>query len=117
MSSKKLINSPVTCVNDAVQGLLYSNPNIKRINNLNVLIRKDIDIYRLTHVTIVSGGGSGHEPAHAGFIGEGMLSGAVLGHVFASPSVSAILAAIRVCGGPLGVLLVVKNYTGDRLNF
>jgi dihydroxyacetone kinase len=68
-------------------------------------------------VTIISGGGSGHEPAHAGFIGAGMLSCAVLGNVFASPSVASILAAIRAVAGPPGVLLVVKNYTGDRLNF
>lgn len=63
------------------------------------------------------GGGSGHEPAHAGYIGQGMLSGAVLGNVFASPSVNSILAAIRAVAGPKGVLLIVKNYTGDRLNF
>lgn len=63
------------------------------------------------------GGGSGHEPAHAGYIGDGMLSGAVLGNIFASPSVASILAAIRAVGGSHGVLLIVKNYTGDRLNF
>jgi triose/dihydroxyacetone kinase / FAD-AMP lyase (cyclizing) len=63
------------------------------------------------------GGGSGHEPAHAGFIGDGMLHGAVLGHVFASPSVHAILSTLRVVGGKKGVLCIVKNYTGDRLNF
>jgi triose/dihydroxyacetone kinase / FAD-AMP lyase (cyclizing) len=117
MSSKKLINSPTTCVSDAVEGLLFSNPSLKRVSNLNVIVRKDIAFYKTNHVTLISGGGSGHEPAHAGFIGDGCLSGAVLGNVFASPSVSAILAAIRVCGGSPGVLLIVKNYTGDRLNF
>jgi triose/dihydroxyacetone kinase / FAD-AMP lyase (cyclizing) len=65
----------------------------------------------------LSGGGSGHEPAHAGYIGDGMLAGAILGKVFASPSVNAILAGIRTCAGPHGLLLVIKNYTGDRLNF
>eukprot|EP00041_Stephanoeca_diplocostata_P019279 m.413150 g.413150 ORF g.413150 m.413150 type:complete len:520 (-) comp21263_c0_seq5:497-2056(-) len=74
---------------------------------------------RYYQVTLISGGGSGHEPAHAGFVGKGMLSGAVLGGMFASPSVAAILACIRTCttkNGP-GCLLIVKNYTGDRLNF
>ena len=66
---------------------------------------------------MVPGGGSGHEPAHAGYVGPGMLSAAVLGNVFASPSVSSILPAIRVVAGPMGVLLIIKNYTGDRLNF
>jgi len=74
-------------------------------------------VTRLTLSFSFLGGGSGHEPAHAGFIGEGMLSGAVLGNVFASPSVASILAAIRIVAGPKGVLIIVKNYTGDRLNF
>ena len=64
-----------------------------------------------------AGGGSGHEPTHAGYVGEGMLDAAVCGEVFASPSVAAVLAAIRHVTGPPGVLLIVKNYTGDRLNF
>ena len=66
---------------------------------------------------IVSGGGSGHEPAHAGLVGKGLLTAAVCGDVFASPSVDAVLAAIVAVTGPAGCLLVVKNYTGDRLNF
>ena len=69
-------------------------------------------------VAVISGGGSGHEPAHAGFVGEGLLTGAVCGDVFASPSAKAVLAAIVACSSPkAGCLLVVKNYTGDRLNF
>ena len=115
--SKKLINDVASCVNDAVEGLLLTDARLMRVGNLNILVRQDIVEVRDTNVSIISGGGSGHEPAHAGFVGEGMLSAAVLGNVFASPSVSAILAAIRVCGGKKGVLLVVKNYTGDRLNF
>lgn len=117
MSAKKLINSPKTVVSDAIEGMLLMNPNISRVGDLHVLVRSDIITYRQQHVTCISGGGSGHEPSHAGFIGDGMLSGACLGNVFASPSVSQILAAIRTCAGPLGVLLIVKNYTGDRLNF
>lgn len=65
-------------------------------------------------MAILSGGGSGHEPAHAGFIGEGMLTGSVMGDVFASPSVASILAAIRTVTGRGGTLMIVKNYTGDR---
>ena len=68
-------------------------------------------------VALISGGGSGHEPAHAGFVGQGMLTAAVAGDVFASPGVEAILAGIRACCGAAGCLLIIKNYTGDRLNF
>ena len=70
-----------------------------------------------SRVALVSGGGSGHEPAHAGFVGKGMLTAAVCGDVFASPSVDAVLAGILAVTGPAGCLLIVKNYTGDRLNF
>lgn len=115
--SKKLINSPSGVVPDAVEGLLLTDSRLRRVSNLNIVVRSDIESAKQKYVSIISGGGAGHEPAHAGFIGEGMLSGAVFGNVFASPSVSAILAAIRVCSGPKGVLLVVKNYTGDKLNF
>ena len=81
---------------------------------IKVILRAEID---RTNVAVVSGGGSGHEPAHAGFVGDGMLTAAVCGEVFASPSVDAVLAAIEAVTGPAGCLLVVKNYTGDRLNF
>jgi len=79
-----------------------------------VVVRADWD---KSKVALVSGGGSGHEPAHAGFIGKGMLTAAVCGDVFASPSVDAVLAGILAVTGPAGCLLIVKNYTGDRLNF
>lgn len=115
--AKNLFNQPETCVEDAIQGLLLSNENLSRVGSHNVLVRSDIEDYRQAHVTVISGGGSGHEPAHAGFIGNGMLSAAVLGNVFASPPTSAVLAAIVACAGPKGVLVIVKNYTGDRLNF
>ena len=68
-------------------------------------------------VALVTGGGSGHEPAHVGFIGKGMLTAAVCGDIFASPTVDAVLAAIRLVTGKAGCLLIIKNYTGDRLNF
>lgn len=70
-----------------------------------------------SRVAVISGGGAGHEPAHAGFVGEGMLTAAVSGDLFTSPSVEAVLAAIRATTGPAGALLIIKNYTGDRLNF
>ena len=98
-------------------GICLSNPQISRIQGLNVLVRSDISTVKEEQVTLLCGGGSGHEPAHAGYLGHGMLAGAVLGNVFASPPVHAILAAIRVCAGSKGVLLIIKNYTGDRLNF
>ena len=78
-----------------------------------VLLRRE----RGDGVQLVSGGGSGHEPAHAGFVGAGMLSASVAGEVFASPSVAAVLGAVRAVATPAGVLLIVKRYTGDRLNF
>src|SRR4029079_16722089 len=68
-------------------------------------------------VAILSGGGAGHEPAHAGYVGPGLLGGAIAGDVFTSPSADAVLAGIRAAAGPAGAVLVVKNYTGDRLNF
>jgi triose/dihydroxyacetone kinase / FAD-AMP lyase (cyclizing) len=82
--------------------------------HIRVVVRSD---WSKSKVALVSGGGSGHEPAHAGFVGEGMLTAAVCGDVFASPSVDAVLAAILAVTGPAGCLLIVKNYTGDRLNF
>lgn len=82
---------------------------------IDVLVRADHD--PAAGVAVISGGGSGHEPAHAGYLGEGMLAAAVPGSLFASPPVSAVLEAIRAVTGPAGALLVIKNYTGDRLNF
>jgi len=114
---KKLINTPESCVEEAVEGAMLTDSSLLKVEGLNILVRSDIAHIKSRFVTLISGGGSGHEPAHAGFIGEAMLSAAVLGNVFASPSVASIVAAIRVCAGPRGVLLIVKNYTGDRLNF
>ena len=82
-----------------------------------VILRQPLAAASDRPVAVISGGGSGHEPAHAGYVGEGMLTAAVAGDVFTSPSVDAVLAAIRAAAGPAGALLVVKNYTGDRLNF
>ncbi len=113
----KLINSPERVITEMVDGLVALYPGLLRLAGKNVLFRSDVEATRDRQVALISGGGSGHEPAHAGYIGQGMLSAAVAGEVFTSPSVDAVLAAIRTVAGDLGVLLIVKNYTGDRLNF
>jgi len=80
-------------------------------------VRADLPPPERRAVAVISGGGSGHEPAHAGYVGPGLLAAAIAGDVFTSPSVDAVLAGIRAAAGPAGAVLVVKNYTGDRLNF
>ncbi|WP_300587649.1 dihydroxyacetone kinase subunit DhaK [Marivita sp.] len=114
----QFINNKETTVIEAIDGLLQSSGgDLARLDgypHIRVVLRADWD---KSKVALVSGGGSGHEPAHAGFVGEGMLTAAVCGDVFASPSVDAVLAGILSVTGPAGCLLIVKNYTGDRLNF
>jgi dihydroxyacetone kinase len=114
---KKFINHPENVVEEMLQGLAVLNPGVARLSGHKVMIRADINKIRDQQVAIISGGGSGHEPAHAGYIGEGMLSAGVAGEVFTSPDTDSILAAIKAVAGKPGALLVVKNYTGDRLNF
>ena len=114
---KQFMNSKATLVTDALDGLLRTAPLLARLDgypHIKVVLRSD---HSSARVALVSGGGSGHEPAHAGFVGKGMLSAAVCGEVFASPSVDAVLAGIMAVTGKGGCLLIVKNYTGDRLNF
>eukprot|EP00794_Sanderia_malayensis_P007432 gene7432-8254_t len=115
---KKLINSPENAVDDCLEGLCLLNNNVVLMRKQKVILRRDV--HKLKEdgkVCLISGGGSGHEPAHAGYVGKGMLTAAVCGNVFASPPTSSVLAAIEACAGPAGVLLIVTNYTGDRLNF
>jgi len=114
---KKLINDPHAVVPEMLAGLVARTPGLAFIDGQTVVVREDIATVREREVALISGGGSGHEPAHAGYVGSGMLHAAVAGEVFTSPSVDAVLAAIRAVCGPPGVLLIVKNYTGDRLNF
>lgn len=113
---KSFINKSENVVKEAIDGMLINNKLAKldRFPEIKVVVRKDWDKSR---VALVSGGGSGHEPSHAGFVGEGMLTAAVCGEVFASPSVDAVLSAIMAVTGEAGCLLIIKNYTGDRLNF
>ncbi|NWV41936.1 TKFC cyclase, partial [Grantiella picta] len=139
---KKLVTTVSGCADDAVAGLVACNPGLRLLQGHRVVLRSDLPAIR-GRVALLSGGGSGHEPAHAGetppvlpepstrrhgaepssrsagYIGKGMLTGVVAGAVFASPSVGSVLAAIRavVQAGAAGTLLIVKNYTGDRLNF
>ncbi|XP_059566481.1 triokinase/FMN cyclase isoform X2 [Myotis daubentonii] len=118
MASKKLMNSVAGCADDALAGLVACNPNLQLLQGYRVVLRSDLDSLK-GRVALLSGGGSGHEPAHAGFIGKGMLTGVIAGAVFTAPAVGSILAAIRTVAqvGTVGILLIVKNYTGDRLNF
>jgi len=113
---KFFINETDQIVNEAINGLL-TNPELVKLDSfpeVRVVMRKDWD---KSKVAVISGGGSGHEPAHAGFVGKGMLTAAVCGDIFASPTVDAVLSAILAATGPKGCLLIIKNYTGDRLNF
>ncbi|MEN9895302.1 MAG: dihydroxyacetone kinase DhaK [Pseudomonadota bacterium] len=116
---KHFFNSKDKIVTEAIDGLLLTSAagKLARLDtypDIKVVIRADWD---RSKVAIVSGGGAGHEPSHAGFVGSGMLTAAVSGEIFASPSVDAVLTAIRTVTGSAGCLLIVKNYTGDRLNF
>ena len=114
---KKFINRSEDVVEEMLQGLVVLHPGSARLAGHKVIIRGDAEVARDRQVAVVSGGGSGHEPAHAGYIGAGMLSAAVVGEVFTSPSSDSVFAAIKAVAGKAGALLVVKNYTGDRLNF
>jgi ATP-dependent dihydroxyacetone kinase len=115
---KKLINDPRTVVREMLEGLVDLAPGQALLEGEDIVIRAGLPPYDARReVAVLSGGGSGHEPAHAGYVGAGMLHAAVAGDVFTSPSADAVLAAIRAVAGAAGVLLIVKNYTGDRLNF
>lgn len=116
---KHFFNRREDIVTEALDGLLATAPGgrLARLDtypDIKVILRADWDKLK---VALVSGGGAGHEPSHAGFVGQGMLTAAVSGEIFASPSVDAVLTAIRAVTGDKGCLLIVKNYTGDRLNF
>lgn len=116
----QFINTREKLVVDSLDGLLRASggANLARLDGypgIKVILRTDHKADR--KVAIVAGGGSGHEPAHAGFVGPGMLTAAVCGEVFASPSVDAVFAAIMAVTGKAGSLVILKNYTGDRLNF
>ncbi len=111
---KKIINAPQNIIEEMLSGIVKSYPSlVHRVDDSRVVAKNDA----MKQVGLVSGGGSGHEPAHAGFVGNGMLSAAVLGDVFTSPTPDQIEIAINEANQGQGVLLIVKNYTGDILNF
>ena len=114
---KKLVNEPRRVVREMLEGVCDLHPGLALLADFNVVIRADLPSPERRAVAVISGGGSGHEPAHAGYVGSGLLAAAIAGDVFTSPSVDAVLAGIRAAAGPAGAVLVVKNYTGDRLNF
>lgn len=112
---KKIINNPENVVEEMLKGICCAHPEyLKKLDNFNVLVRKDLSKRK---VAIVSGGGSGHEPAHGGYVGYGMLDAAVPGDVFTSPAPDQIYEAIKAVDRGRGVLLVIKNYSGDVMNF
>ncbi|MEG6586911.1 dihydroxyacetone kinase subunit DhaK [Dendrosporobacter sp. 1207_IL3150] len=113
---KKIINNAEQVVEEMLQGAVLAHPQyVKRVEGFNVLVRTNSPI--VGKVGLVSGGGSGHEPSHAGYVGKGMLDGAVAGAVFTSPTPDQVYEAIKAVDGGKGVLLIIKNYTGDVMNF
>ncbi len=111
---KKIINTPDTFVVEMCKGIVKAHPEIQLLEKYKVLKKKDINKNK---VTLISGGGSGHEPAHGGFVGKGMLDAAVAGDIFASPSTIQVYNAILQTESSKGTLLIIKNYSGDCMNF
>src|SRR5438270_6987045 len=113
---KKLINRPEDVVKEALAGMQAAHSDLIRVDiEQRIIVRKDAPIQG--KVGVISGGGSGHEPLHGGFVGYGMLDAAIAGEVFTSPVPDQMLAATKAVNGGAGVLHIVKNYTGDVLNF
>ena len=112
---KKIINEPTQVVDEMLQGLSFMHDDlVQRLDGFDVIVRKS---EKTGKVGLISGGGSGHEPSHAGFVGDGMLSAAICGAVFTSPTPDQILEAIKAADEGAGVFMVIKNYSGDIMNF
>lgn len=112
---KKIINNPENVVTEMLDGLAYVHTDlVHRVDGFDIIARNE---QAPGQVGLISGGGSGHEPAHAGFVGDGMLSAAIAGAVFTSPTPDQILEAIKEADQGAGVFMVVKNYSGDIMNF
>ena len=112
---KKIINEPTQVVDEMLQGLSFMHDDlVQRLDGFDVIVRKS---EKTGKVGLISGGGSGHEPSHAGFVGDGMLSAAICGAVFTSPTPDQILEAIKSADEGAGVFMVIKNYSGDIMNF
>ncbi|MEI8167891.1 MAG: dihydroxyacetone kinase subunit DhaK, partial [Chloroflexales bacterium] len=113
---KKLINAPENVVKEALAGMADAHPDLIKVHyDPDVIVRADAPVRG--KVGVISGGGSGHEPMHGGFVGRGMLDAACPGAVFTSPVPDQMLAATKAVDGGKGVLHIVKNYTGDIMNF
>ncbi|WP_312447905.1 dihydroxyacetone kinase subunit DhaK [Lacrimispora sp.] len=110
---KKIINKPMDVVSEALRGMELAHPELRYTPGFEVISRKE----KADKVAVISGGGAGHEPAHAGYVGKGMLDAAVSGNVFSSPSPDRIGEAINQMNSGKGVLLIIKNYSGDIMNF
>lgn len=111
---KKIINSPQNVVMEMCNGIVLAHPELELLPKYKIIKKRNQNKEK---VTLISGGGSGHEPAHAGFVGTGLLDAAVCGDVFASPSQIQVYQAIRETAGEKGTLLIIKNYSGDMMNF
>ncbi|PEU82492.1 dihydroxyacetone kinase [Bacillus anthracis] len=111
---KKIINKPETLVMEMCNGMVMAHPELELLRKYKVIKKKEMNENK---VTLISGGGSGHEPAHAGLVGKGMLDAAVCGDVFASPSQIQVYQAIKETASKKGTLLIIKNYSGDIMNF
>lgn len=111
---KKIIDGIESIVDEMCEGIVRAHPELTLVPNYRIVKRKEIHSGK---VSLISGGGSGHEPAHAGFVGKGMLSAAVCGDVFASPSTIQVYNAIMSTQTEKGTLLIIKNYSGDCMNF
>jgi len=113
---KKILNDPKKAAEEAMEGIVLSQPQIlARIPGRRIVTRKSCPV--IGKVGLICGGGSGHEPAHSGYVGRGMLDAAVMGDVFTSPAPGDIITAIEAVNGKAGVLLIIWNYTGDVMNF
>ncbi|PEE37797.1 dihydroxyacetone kinase subunit DhaK [Bacillus pseudomycoides] len=111
---KKIINKPETLVMEMCNGMVMAHPELELLKKCKVIKKKEMNENK---VTLISGGGSGHEPAHAGLVGKGMLDAAVCGDVFASPTQIQVYQAIKATASKKGTLLIIKNYSGDIMNF
>ncbi|MDR2183398.1 MAG: dihydroxyacetone kinase subunit DhaK [Clostridiales bacterium] len=112
---KKVINAPQDVVSEMIQGMVLAYPDyLRKVDAADVIVRAKA---KQGKVALISGGGSGHEPSHAGFVGHGMLDAGVCGAVFTSPTPDAVFEAIKAVKTDAGVLLIIKNYTGDVMNF
>ena len=111
---KKIINSVENVADEMCLGIADANPAVTLDERYRIVARRELEEDKLS---LISGGGSGHEPAHAGFVGTGMLDAAVCGDVFASPSQVQVYQAIKSTAGSKGTLLIIKNYSGDMMNF